>query len=377
VRCPGDYFGPGGFTYGAIANNVYYDSFPWFDPYGINVRSSGPLNSAYEATNASSVRYFNDAEYWGLMEEIFVVGQDSLGPCNGACLFDGLGQFAQSSSVSDIAAFNSLCNVNAGPLQTFSFCYYMDGTSQSPPFFSYAYGVFSANGPVTRFGRAAYSLANMTGIRTIVLDTSSAAPTTVTNNILYLKFTVDEVFYNGISHGGVATADNFVYVDWPYVDAYGLVYKLDDDATFVSGVAKDITDVSVFTNYSVLGSDSLSLGEYAVAFVPNYDVVGGGGNFPGATNPLWAFDYALFWKQPDATALCQSTSPFFQPKQVRAFSLCYMATGGENGGWAVTSNSVIHVYTVQIIAEGNNRAGYPLLNVTGLAAMPMGWATTA
>ena len=208
-----------------IADNVFFPSYPYFDQYGVNLIGNGWYgNEDQNNLTTNALRLFVDPNSFSLDEWAtdFVAGYWYF-------TYDGASIFTNVSSTSP-SALSAQCSPTYGASTVFQFCYYVDGTNQSPAFFSYAYGNFIANGPAQREGRMAYTLQSIQGVRVFTNGVASGSPRSA-SGIVYLEWVQSDL---GLATGGFIN-NNLVYTTQPYIDQQGFIYSVANAPVFPNG----------------------------------------------------------------------------------------------------------------------------------------------
>ena len=388
-----------GFNAYWYADNVYYPSYPYFDVYGVNLISTQPFYNlqwppygsyAIFTGSNSAIKIFNDPYTYQFSEWLLDLntGYYYVNDAGTVIVTSLNGATANGQSLS---AFYGQCSPNAGPLQTFSFCYYIDGTNQSPPFFTFSYGQFTATGPVTRQGRSAYTMQSMMGTRTFNLWPGYANATQTNVNIIGLQYlTYDEGYTSNV--GGLnfwTLNDNLVYVpgSGPVIDSTGFIYTTGQGAQFpminVSSNTAYTQDISVYVSQPGNGT-AVSLVEYAVGS----DDFGAQIQDRALSQSRWGFNYSPYvaGQQPTCNAGALAT-----PSGTTTWSFCYVISGTAWGSpYTVSSMGTITTQNSAITQDGQlaygitGAAGYrqyqdsignnSYITITGLASNDLGGA---
>ena len=345
-----DYAGYNSYWY---SNNVYYPSFPYFDVYGVSLQSSTqfwnlqwPPFGSYQLFQGSNtaVKIFNDPATYQFSEWLLDLATGYY-YVNDAGTVVVTSYNGATSNGGSLASFYAQCSPTAGPLQTFSFCYYIDGSNQnSYPFFDYAYGTFTATGPVTRQGRQAYTMQGIQGIRTFITAPGTVNATNSSVNIIGLQYLTYDEGYGGI--GGLdfwTLNDNLVYVagNGPVIDATGFIFTTGQPAQFPGGsTAYYTSDVLVRVNqtgnngFVSLIESSVGSGQQAMAYGMN----------------RWGFNYQPYQAGVQPTCAAGSSA---SPSGTTTWSFCYVIAGTQwNSPFSISAMGTITTYNAAISQDG-------------------------
>jgi hypothetical protein len=324
-----------------VSNNVFYPQYPYFDNFGLNVVTNGWIADEYW-NNATStiVRVWVEPRTWSFDELVFDPNWGWGWSTDGAIIATTV----SNATSMGLSAFNAQCSPTAGPLQTFQFCYWIDGTTQPTPYFLQVYGNFHATGPVPRQGRNAYNLQDMGGVRVFTNTATGAVNAT---GIIYLYWNEALESYEN---------DNLVYTTMPYIDQLGLIYQTTPNGNsmyFPQGTAQA---------QPILMASTQVGGVTAGAYLYESNLYNSSQTTLQATAPTFAFNYQVATGAP-SQSLCASTSKWVQPITTLTWSYCYVMQGADNGGWQTTVSGVLTTYTQPIWMSG--LLAYQVQNASG------------
>ena len=335
-------------------NNLLYNSWPWLDGYGVIAMAQGDW-SEYDVYgggffdgDSHALRLFIDPATWECSEWLLDFAKNSYYVTEAGSLVVS-STTAVTASGQTASQFYAQCSPFYGTLNTYSFCYYLDGTNQSPPWYSYAYGQFTAKGPVPREGRLAYTMQSMTGVRTFITNASLPSAVTTTQSIIQLQYQLSDWWFDSVVNTQLywVINDNLVYTTYPYVDSTGFLFTVSGNPSFVQGqTGRTPQDVLVFTNQTSAGPQQ-ALIEYS----------------PTSTNSTyefldrtvrWGFNYSLYTGAPQQ---CSSSTVGNNTVQLFTFSFCYVATAS-----AVSAMGWIQTYAAMI---SNGSLSYTMAGIGG------------
>ena len=330
-----------GLLTGTNATQVVYSQYPYTDPTGWAISTSGPVVGPY-GTGISSLLL--SQQYDPLLET-----------SGSVTVYVGELKVITQSSVSSV----SQCPTNVtlpvfNSLQPYSFCWYIqsdgtDGVSKAgAPWTTYAYGVFTASQTFEQEGRQAMVVDGITGLRYFAINGS-----TWWNRLVGMKDDVADLAQWGIK------SDDILYTSDPYLDQYGWDVVADGNLTYPLGTSK-----SPDINFEF---DQFGSAQYIDLNADNI-------NYVQSSNQ--GFSYAPYQADGNgAHAACNSnnnTQVAFTPK-TQQWTFCYVIYGADstNGVWQLTSSGTITTYVqavnVTSVAAGNTvvRSGYVAIGISG------------
>ena len=330
-----------GLLTGTNATQVVYSQYPYTDPTGWAISTSGPVVGPY-GTGISSLLL--SQQYDPLLET-----------SGSVTVYVGELKVITQSSVSSV----SQCPTNVtlpvfNSLQPYSFCWYIqsdgtDGVSKAgAPWTTYAYGVFTASQTFEQEGRQAMVVDGITGLRYFAINGS-----TWWNRLVGMKDDVADLAQWGIK------SDDILYTSDPYLDQYGWDVVADGNLTYPLGTSK-----SPDINFEF---DQFGSAQYIDLNADNI-------NYVQSSNQ--GFSYAPYQADGNgAHAACNSnnnTQVAFTPK-TQQWTFCYSIYGSDstNGNFVIQSSGTLTTYAqpVNTTSSGDqfpaSRPGYVVIGISG------------
>ena len=327
-----------------LSNNIYYPTWPYLDSYGVTMIADRDIATIGAADTGNHVtRLFIDPATYNVEERQW-------NPVSGYYYTSTLGSLVVTPSSTRSGTLSTWANQcqPGGTVQWYSYCYTIDGTAQTPPFFEYNYGTFSASPAVTRQGRSAITIGTMNGIRGINVN-----GVTNTTNIVALEYIREA---NSLAQSN----DNILFTDGvsPLLSSFGLLMLVGGQAVFPKGNAvpqysgQPYTDILLRAS-SITSSSSLRTIEYA-ATNANLNL----------SSAAFAISYRSISGPSDTTLqTCPASNAIVSQPAIQSYSFCYFMSGVTNKGWSIGVSGQINVYTNPLTVGG--RTAYAIHSISG------------
>ena len=304
--------------HGEYASNVLYESYPYFDLYGLYYLSDSPLLNI-EVSGSSSALTVGQLS----VDSYDMFDETVYDTATGAAYLTPVGALDVTPAVGGDPS-TLQCGSSAGNMLSYAFCYTLTSdSSSSAPFSVLTWGVLQATGPVVRHGRPALTMQSMTGVRVLVANGASTAQNIV--RLVYINGETD------LTNAAILN-DNLLYLDATSqllpVDYYGFVYALSTEAVFPMQTSPT-TDVNlsagdgVWYEWPVLGGN----GEQTTTATFNITTASNPTSFPC----------------PSAV----TSASVFQPSTTMQF--CYTAQSDQ---WSLIAQGTLMLYGATITVGG-------------------------